>query len=165
MHPIEDAWEYLQHQVIPVKATESCPLNQAFGRLLAIPPEAAVNVPPADNSAMDGYALNLAELKNTTTPLPISQKILAGQPALPLAEGSVARLFTGSQIPPGADTVIIQEHCVREGEQVTFQQFPPVGSHIRRRGEDIPRGMSLLHQENSWVPGTLPCSPLRALPR
>ncbi len=118
---------------------ESCALMAANGRILREDIVAACDVPPADNSAMDGYALRLDDL----TPqglLPVSQRIAAGHPAKPLAPGSAARIFTGAELPAGADCVVAQEDCTLEGGQLRVAIAPRLGQHIRPRGQDIAAG-------------------------
>jgi len=108
-----------------------------------------VNVPPEDNSAMDGYALRLADLaEGAGSVLRVSQRIVAGRPGEPLQPGTAARIFTGAQVPAGADVVVMQEHCeVVPGPglgQVRVNELPPAGAAIRRQGEDVQRGYVVL---------------------
>src|SRR5690606_15948648 len=95
---VESARQQLIDGVSPIKATETLPLMQAYGRVLAQTYRAAIDVPPADNSAMDGYALNAAGLQPGSS-LPIGQTIAAGDIAEPLVAGTAARIFTGGEIP------------------------------------------------------------------
>ena len=122
-------------------ALEYCSLADALGRVLAQTIVADVAVPPAADSAMDGYAIRTAE---AARPLPISQRIPAGHCGLPLAVGTAARIFTGAPLPPGADAVVMQEHCaVRQG-RLTVLQPPVAGENIRPAGQSIARGDRLL---------------------
>ncbi|MFP3441202.1 molybdopterin molybdotransferase, partial [Pantoea sp. SIMBA_133] len=98
---------------------------------------AQLDVPPFDNSAMDGYALLASDAGKW---LPISQRIAAGSPAAPLAEGSCARIFTGGEIPTGADCVVMQERVTQEGNQALMPDALPVGDNVRRQGRDVRRG-------------------------
>lgn len=115
----------------------------ALGRVLAAPVVSDIDVPPADNSAMDGYAIRIADLVAGTA-LPVSQRVPAGSVPAPLAEGTAARIFTGAPIPPGADCVVMQELCEPEGEGVHIRHHPKAGENIRRAGEDIARGAGIL---------------------
>ena len=123
---------------------ESVPVLQALGRVLAEPVLAEVDVPPADNSAMDGYAFNWAEAEALDFCLPVSQRIPAGTAPQALAKGTAARIFTGSELPAGADTVAMQEKCQREGDSVTVRCDNPQ-DNVRYRGQDIRSGETLLH--------------------
>ncbi len=107
---IEEALQQLLSSVKPVTEIEDEPLINANHRVLARPQRAKGNVPPADLSAMDGYAVNTARLPLGKW-ISVSQRIPAGHPAQELAPNTAARLFTGSVIPPGANAVVIQENC------------------------------------------------------
>jgi molybdopterin molybdotransferase len=123
------------------QSPEILPLAECLGRYLAEPITALCAVPPADNSAMDGYALRHQDLGQ---PLPISQRIPAGRAPEPLAPGTAARLFTGSEIPPGADTVVMQENTRIDQGLLQILQPPRLGENIRPRGQDITLGNALL---------------------
>lgn len=126
----------------PLK-TESAPLLAALGRVLASDVIAPVPVPPERNSAMDGYAFAHADLQ-AGQPLPISQRIPAGQAPSPLLPGTAARIFTGAVLPPGADTVEMQENCHEaEGSVRCLQPVKP-GANVREAGEDIASGSTVL---------------------
>ena len=121
--------------------TEQVATLQALGRVLAEPVRSGLDVPPADNTSMDGYALRAAEVPAAGTVLPVSQRIPAGVVGAALQPGSVARIFTGAQIPSGADAVVPQEQCTAlEDGSVRVEAVPQPGQWIRRRGEDIARG-------------------------
>ncbi|HSB95661.1 MAG TPA: gephyrin-like molybdotransferase Glp [Spongiibacteraceae bacterium] len=104
---------------------------------------ATVDVPPADNSAMDGYALRAADLL-VDRRLPISQRIAAGRVGCALAAGTVARIFTGAELPCGADSVVMQENCSADGNYVQINSAVKVGENVRPRGQDISRGQLLV---------------------
>ena len=123
----------------------------ALNRVLAHDVRSALDVPPEDNSEMDGYALRVADVPAEGTVLPVSQRIAAGQVGRPLQPGSAARIFTGAQIPPGADAVVMQELCeaiapARDGEpgSVRVRTVPSAGMAVRRRGEDVLRDAVVL---------------------
>lgn len=140
--PLDDALAALLAQIAPLAATETLATAQARGRVLAADLISPVDVPPADNSAMDGYALRAAD---TGSPLPVTQRIPAGSVPQPLPAGEAARIFTGAQVPPGADTVVMQEHAelLDDGRLRVTQPITP-GQHVRRRGEDVRAGTVVL---------------------
>ncbi|MEY4640791.1 MAG: hypothetical protein RLZZ227_785 [Pseudomonadota bacterium] len=142
--PIADALAHLLAQVKPAPVAESVPLRAALGRVLAEAVQANVDVPAYDNSAMDGYALNMRDLASIGSTLPLSQTIAAGHPGTALAPGTIARIFTGAAIPPGADAVVMQENTSASGGSVTIKQAPRLGENIRLRGHDIARGNTVL---------------------
>jgi len=127
---------------IPV---ETISLQQAQGRVLAQDVVATLDMPSADNSSMDGYALRLQDYVPGTT-LPVQQRVFAGQAPQPQEAGKISRIFTGSLIPEGANTVVIQEVCSEEDGQVTITQAPVKNQNIRRQGEDTRAGSVLLEQ-------------------
>ncbi|MEI2418078.1 gephyrin-like molybdotransferase Glp [Orrella sp. JC864] len=124
-------------------APQTVALMQANGRVLARAATAVLDAPPADNSAMDGYALRAADYAEGRG-LPVHQRVYAGEAPQPLPPGQAARLFTGSLMPPGADTVVMQEDCTETDGEVFIARPPRPGQHVRRRGEDIARGATLL---------------------
>ncbi len=137
---VEAALEALLAGVSPLPG-EQLPAEEAGGRVLAEPVMAARDVPPADNSAMDGYALRAAD---AGTLLPISQRIAAGSAAAPLAPRSCARIFTGGEIPPGADCVVMQEKVELSENGALIPAGVPRGENVRRRGRDVAAGSTLL---------------------
>ncbi|PWK37625.1 molybdopterin molybdotransferase MoeA [Cupriavidus plantarum] len=116
----------------------------ANGRVLAAPVTSALRVPPADNTAMDGYAVRAADVTAPGVRLPVSQRIPAGHVGTALAAGTAARIFTGGLIPPGADAVIMQEQCEADGDAVVIRHVPRAGEWVRRAGEDIEAGSVIL---------------------
>ncbi|TVM06201.1 molybdopterin molybdotransferase MoeA [Vreelandella aquamarina] len=138
--PIETALEALLQDAQALD-TEPLALTDAAGRVLAEDVKAQLDVPPFDNSAMDGYALRAAEAGQQ---LLISQRIAAGSGVKPLMPGTCARIFTGSEIPPGADCVVMQERVERQGEHALLPADIPIGDNIRRRGRDVRAGQTLL---------------------
>jgi molybdopterin molybdotransferase len=127
-----------------VSERETVAVTAARGRVLAAAQTSAITVPPADNSAMDGYAVRVADVVAPGVKLPVSQRILAGAVGEPLAAGTAARIFTGAPLPPGADAVVMQEYCAAEGDGVVIQAQPHLGENIRRAGEDIRAGADVL---------------------
>jgi molybdopterin molybdotransferase len=127
-----------------VTANRTVPVTDALGRVLAAPLTSALTVPPLDNSAMDGYAVRVADVAVAGVRLPVSQRILAGSVGTPLVPGTAARIFTGAPVPPGADAVLMQEYCGLEGDEVVIHALPRPGENIRRAGEDIQAGAQIL---------------------
>lgn len=125
-------------------AHETVALDALCGRVLAKDIVAVLDLPPADNSAMDGYALRAADAVVPGTTLPVQQRCFAGQAPEPLLPGQAIRLFTGSVIPAGADTVVMQEDCREDDGRVTILAPSVPGRHIRRQGEDMQRGQTVL---------------------
>lgn len=119
--------------------TETLKLEAALGRVLARPLRSAHDVPPWDNSAMDGYALHSDDTATAMgAGLPVSQRITAGMAPAPLARGTCARIFTGAPIPEGADTVEMQENVsVDDAGLARFSQTLKPGQNVRPRGQDI----------------------------
>ncbi|MDJ0807741.1 MAG: molybdopterin molybdotransferase MoeA, partial [Gammaproteobacteria bacterium] len=144
LKPIEEALSFILERAEPVGETEQVVLAEAQGRVLAQSVSSPINVPPWDNSAMDGYALNSADLQVGSSRLPVTQRIAAGSAGTPLEAGSAARIFTGAPLPPGADTVVIQEACRKDDGFVIVEQIPPPGANIRSAGEDILAGAEIL---------------------
>jgi len=142
--PLHEALAALLAQALPLGQDESVSTFDADGRVLAQDLVSALQVPPQDNSSMDGYAVRCAEIADEGVVLPVSQRIPAGSAGAPLAPGSVARIFTGAPIPAGADAVVMQEDVEPEGELVRILRVPAPGQWIRRSGEDVTRGATVL---------------------
>ncbi len=128
----------------PISETETLPLSSALGRVLAQEVRSTIDVPPADNTAMDGYAVRSADVSAAGACLPVSQRIPAGAVPQPLQPGTAARIFTGGLIPPGADAVVMQEQCVVKGDAVCINTQPKIGDWVRRRGLDVAAGSVVL---------------------
>ncbi|AVG40887.1 molybdopterin molybdotransferase MoeA [Achromobacter insolitus] len=143
MLDFDQAQTLLANAAGPLQRSEEVSLADAAGRVLAADLTATVDIPPADNSAMDGYALRVADW-GAGVRLPIQQRCYAGEMPEPLKPGHAIRLFTGSLIPEGADTVVMQEDTVEADGQVKISRPPAPGQHIRRRGEDTLAGAPLL---------------------
>jgi molybdopterin molybdotransferase len=119
-----------------VTGTETVAITAALGRVLAAPQASSITVPPLDNSAMDGYAVRVADVARAGVSLPVSQRILAGAVGQTLQPGTAARIFTGAPVPPRADAVLMQEDCTADGDSVIINKLPRPGENIRRAGED-----------------------------
>ncbi|MFC1665807.1 gephyrin-like molybdotransferase Glp [Pseudomonadota bacterium] len=146
MTSVDDALDQLLQDVKIVGDVESVDLVDARGRVLAEAQTAAVDVPPDDNSSMDGYAVRCVEVGVGKTALPVSQRIVAGSVGDPLKPGTAARIFTGAPIPKGADAVVMQEQCEVDGSNVDISRESPLstGNNIRLAGEDIRQGDEIL---------------------
>ncbi len=141
MLSVAEAVQRIERTFSPLGA-ELISLDRALGRVLAEPLAARLTQPPADVSAMDGYAVRAADVATLPARLKISQRIAAGQPpAGPIAAGEAARIFTGAQVPPGADTIVIQENCDEADGHVTVRDGKHnLGQHIRKAGLDFRTG-------------------------
>lgn len=144
MLSVDQALARLLASVPPITQVETVPIATAAGRVLARTQVAAQDSPPLDNSAMDGYAVAIADVPEPGTWLPVSQRIPAGTVGTSLRPGTAARIFTGAPIPAGADAVVIQELCEHAPEAVRIDHRPSPGEHIRRAGSDIIAGSSIL---------------------
>jgi molybdopterin molybdotransferase len=146
MLSLDQALDRLVSAVRPLPATEVEDVEtfEALGRVLAEEVRSALDVPPGDNTSMDGYALRAADVPRAGVQLPVSQRVPAGVVPQPLVPGTAARVFTGAQIPPGADAVVMQEQCEAVEGGVRVQAVPESGQWIRRRGEDVQAGAVVL---------------------
>jgi molybdopterin molybdotransferase len=147
--PVADAISRLLSNAHRVTATEAVALPAALGRVLAADVLATVDVPPADNSAMDGYAMCLADLLAAPSrTLPVSQRIPAGVVPAALQAGTAARIFTGADVPAGADVVVMQEDCTAGEGTVTVSEEEVArlkpGTNVRPRGQDMRCGTTVL---------------------
>ena len=148
MLSMEEALAALLAQARPLADTESVDTQDAHGRVLATPVRSTLDVPPMDNTSMDGYAVRCADVTLPGARLRVAQRIPAGYIGAPLAAGSAARIFTGAMVPAGADAVVMQEQCSAEkavdGDFVAVNHTPAPGDWIRRRGDDIRTGSEIL---------------------
>lgn len=144
MLAVREALDLMLAAARPVAHTEVIPTLAANGRVLAAAQVSGMNVPGADNTQMDGYAVRAADCAGGNAVLTVSQRIPAGHVGLPLQAGTAARIFTGAMIPHGADAVVMQEQCALAGDQVTMRHAPKPGEWIRRAGEDITSGSVIL---------------------
>ena len=141
---VAEAQERLRGFSRAVAGTETAPLQGCLGRVLASNVVSGLDVPPADNSAMDGYALRRGDWQGPDHALVISQRIAAGSPPEALQPGTAARIFTGAEIPAGADIVVMQERCRTDGQGVRIEAVGETGANIRPRGQDVSRGATVL---------------------
>lgn len=144
MLTVREALDTLLAAVHPVPDTGQIPTLEANGRVLAQDQASTIDVPSADNTQMDGYAVRAADCINGGAVLRVAQRIPAGTVGEPLEPGTAARIFTGAMIPQGADAVVMQEQCEAQGENVVIRHTPKAGEWIRRTGEDIVAGSTIL---------------------
>lgn len=149
MKSLHEAQEILlqdaRHRAAASLSTEAQPLAALLNRVLAADVVSPIDVPAYDNSAMDGYAGGAADMNQNGSGLVVSQRIAAGHPGSPLAPGTVARIFTGAPIPPGADAVVMQEQAqVDEEGRVRFTASVNAGQNIRPRAGDLHVGQVIL---------------------
>jgi len=152
--PVDGVIADLLSAVAPIQETRFFSLGDANGRYLARDVTSAINVPPEANSAMDGYAVNSADIVQDGR-YEISDRIPAGSVGQPLVAGTVARIFTGAQIPPNADAVIMQEDTEIVGEQVRINTTALPGKNVRPRGQDICIGATILNRGRRIQPQDL----------
>ncbi len=158
LRSLDDALAELLTHAVPLAGSDSLSTFDADGRVLAQDVVSALQVPPEDNSSMDGYAVHSAQLSDEGVELRVSQRIPAGSSGSALEPGTVARIFTGAPVPAGADAVVMQEDCEpvagREGF-VRVLQIPKPGQWIRRAGEDVRRGATVLPKGERLTPAAL----------
>lgn len=147
MKSLDQALSVLLGSIAPVTQTESVSLQQALGRVIAVPVTSPIDVPAHDNSQMDGYVGVAVEMNNATEPMVVSQRIPAGHPGTALAPGTVARIFTGAPIPSGANAVIMQEQVqVLDDGRIKLLEPVSPGQNIRPRAGDIACGAMMLEK-------------------
>ncbi len=141
-----EALDILAARISPVADEESVPLRVAIGRILAEDVTSSVNVPPHDNSAVDGYAVFFDDLADDgPSVLPVAGRAAAGHPlAQPARRGEAVRIFTGAPMPEGLDTVLMQEDCAEDGGRVTIPPGIKRGANRRAAGEDVTAGRVIL---------------------
>lgn len=135
--PLETALTQMLSRITPLTAVETLPLVNCFGRILATDIVSPLDVPGFDNSAMDGYAVRVADL-SADKPLPVAGKAFAGQPYQgEWPAGTCIRIMTGAPVPAGCEAVVMQEQTEQTDDGVRFTADVRCGQNIRRRGEDI----------------------------
>ncbi|MDB4944148.1 MAG: Molybdopterin biosynthesis protein MoeA [Labilithrix sp.] len=144
MKSVREALEQMMPAFVPI-GTERLAIGEALGRCLGEDVLARFDLPPFDNSSMDGYAVRAAETAGPRRVLPLAGESAAGGAApLPLAPGTTMRIFTGAMLPAGADAVVMQEDTTALGEQITFGKDVKPGNFVRRRGSDLVGGGMML---------------------
>ncbi|KXU80624.1 molybdopterin molybdotransferase MoeA [Aeromonas enteropelogenes] len=154
--PLSDALQGMLEQLACCCDTELLPLPEALGRILADDIASPLSVPPFDNSAMDGYAVRLADLA-AGTPLIMAGKAFAGQPYQgEWPAGHCMRIMTGAPVPAGTDAVVMQEETRADGERISFLCQPVPGQNIRRAGSDMAKGACVLCAGTRLTPREMP---------
>jgi molybdopterin molybdotransferase len=138
-----------------VDGTETLPTLAALNRVLAADVVSPLDVPPMNTSAMDGYAVRIADLAKGERRLPLSQRIPAGHAPQPLAVGTAARIFTGATVPPGADAIVMQEQAEADGDTVAILHMPKASEWITTQGADIRSGAVILPAGTRLTPQAL----------
>jgi len=154
LKPLDQALAELLARAAPLPGTETVSTFDADGRVLAQDLVSSLDVPAHDNSSMDGYAVRVRDWAEGAV-LPVSQRIPAGSSGHALVPASVARIFTGAPIPPGADAVVMQEDCEVVDDAVRIKAQPQPGQWIRRRGEDVAAGAVVLRRGERLAPASL----------
>src|SRR5262245_54249535 len=149
---VDDALAKLLGGARPIGEVEEIPTLLAAGRVLARAQISSMDVPPMDNSAMDGYAVRLSDLGSAEKKLRVAQRIPAGSVGKPLEPGTAARIFTGAPVPPGADAIVMQEFTKADGDTVSVNKLPQPGEWIRRVGSDIRKGGEILAAGKRLLP-------------
>ena len=157
---LNDALAQLLAHAAVLQRAEDVSTFDADGRVLAQDVVSELQVPPHDNSSMDGYALRCADVAQPGTVLDVSQRIAAGSSGDALLPGTAARIFTGAPIPAGADAVVMQEDCVavgskQESSQIQVNTLLQPGQWIRRSGEDVAKGAVVLSKGDRLSPASL----------
>ncbi|MBF5003324.1 molybdopterin molybdotransferase MoeA [Diaphorobacter caeni] len=152
---MDDALAAVLAQAARVDQADSVNTFDADGRVLWADAVSELQVPPMDNSAMDGYAVRCVDITGAGVPLPVSQRIAAGQVGAPLAAGTAARIFTGAPVPEGADAIVMQEDTEAVDGGVRINAIPKSEQWIRRAGEDIARGSTILRAGTRLNPAAL----------
>ncbi len=168
LKPLDEALADLLAKAAVLPDIETITTFDADGRVLAQACVSALQVPPNDNSSMDGYAVRCADVAAAGVELPVSQRIAAGTAGAPLRPGTAARIFTGAPVPEGADAILMQEDCealaaaavtgdggLGDWGRVRVNAVPRLGQWVRRAGEDITRGAVVLQAGTRLSPAEL----------
>jgi len=159
LQSLDEALARLLAAVAPMGEVEQVSTFDALGRVLVQDVVSTIDAPPADNASMDGYAMRAADVPAAGAVLPVTQRVPAGVVGAVLQPGTAARIFTGAQIPLGADAVVMQELCEAiAGDglgSVRINEVPQAGQWVRRRGEDVEQGAVVLRAGHRLDPAAL----------
>jgi molybdopterin molybdotransferase len=157
LRSLDDALAELLSHAQVLAGLEQVATFDADGRVLAQDVVSALQVPPQDNSSMDGYAVRVADIAQPGARVQVTQRIPAGGVGAEVLPGTVARIFTGAPIPPGADAVVMQEDCVpvADSADLRVDVVPARGQWIRRAGEDVTLGATVLAAGQRLHPAAL----------
>jgi molybdopterin molybdotransferase len=138
LRTVESALQIFREHVKPVTDIQRVPVRDALGAVLAEDVRSTLNVPPENSSAMDGYAINTGDLvPGQRTRLKVSQAVFAGYESQPFEPGTAVRIFTGGQVPVGANAVVMQEDCEVDGDTVLLPETVKPSNNVRLQGQDI----------------------------
>lgn len=154
---VEEALHQIDQDLQPIRGEEQLAIRSALGCVLAEDVLSQINVPPHDNSAMDGYAVRGADLPaEGKSQFPLVGASLAGQPCTETIQaGQCARIFTGAVMPAGTDTVIMQEHIEKQEDVITVGAGHKMGQHVRPVGEDMVIGQTVLKAGKRLLPADI----------
>lgn len=147
MLEIDQAQQQIYDAVEEIRSTETVSIANALDRVLTKDIVSNIDVPPATNSAMDGFAVCSKDIKEVPITLPVAQRITAGSKTSPQIPQTASRIFTGAEIPENADAVVIQENCEYNDDPfVKINKVARPGDNIRNRGQDIAKGARILNK-------------------
>jgi len=156
LHPVDEVLDQILAKVVVTGSTETLQTDQALGRYLATDVSSPIDVPPAANSEMDGYAYNGHDPSIAAGGIyDISDRIPAGAVGKPLVPGTLTRIFTGAHLPEGANTVVMQEDTSTVNGKVQIDELPKPGQHVRPQGQDIGTGDVILQRGRRLQPEDL----------
>ncbi len=147
--PVEEALARILADAQPISGADMLPLAECRHRVLASDVHSGIDVPPADNSSMDGYALRFADYAAGQRHFTVTQRVVAGAVGGPLKAGTAVRIFTGAELPPGADTVVMQEDARAADGAVEFGEGVRAAANVRPRGQDIAAGSRVVEAGTS----------------
>lgn len=153
---VEETLENIRANIKPLFKTHTQDIREALGFVLAEDVVSEIDVPPHRNSAMDGYAIRVADLNERSTPLDVVGRSFAGEPFYgPVAQGQCVRIMTGAMMPEDCDTVVMQEQTERDGDTVTILGTHKAEANVRFPGEDIKTGTTVLNTGKKLTPADL----------
>ena len=156
LHPVDDVLDKILKDITVTSDIKSLGINEALGCYLASDVNSPINVPPAANSEMDGYTFNARDSKMVAGELyEVSDRIPAGKVGKELIPSTLARIFTGAPIPPGADTVVMQENTTEIEGKIRIDELPDARQHVRPKGQDISAGDVILRRGDQLQPEDL----------
>jgi molybdopterin molybdotransferase len=154
---VEQARNKILESIRPIEETETLPIREALNRVSAAPVKSTIDVPAHTNSAMDGYAIQAADIPSTDSArLKVTGTVMAGNPLdITIARGECARIMTGGKMPAGTDTVIMQEHVKRDGDVIEISPGHKAGQNVRQAGEDLSQGSVVFQPGKRITPADL----------
>jgi len=150
--PVEEALTRILADAQPVSGADMLPLGECRHRVLASDVHSGIDVPPADNSSMDGYALRFTDYAAGQRHFTVTQRVVAGSVGEALQPGTAVRIFTGAELPPGADTVVMQEDARAVNGAVEFGEGVRAAANVRPRGQDIGAGSRVVESGTRLTP-------------